>query len=124
MDRGGLNIADGSGLSLQNTVTARLIGAMLAYADARMPRDQRDAFWDGLPIGGVDGTIRGRFRDSASKGRVRAKTGTLFGASSLSGYVTARSGERLVFSILMNHAGSAAEARRAQDAIVAALIDR
>jgi D-alanyl-D-alanine carboxypeptidase/D-alanyl-D-alanine-endopeptidase (penicillin-binding protein 4) len=65
-----------------------------------------------LPIAGVDGTLRDRMRSGPARRRVRAKTGTTFGASSLSGYV----GSRYVFSILQN--GSRIpwdNARRAQD---------
>ncbi len=123
IERGGLNVSDGSGLSTQNTVTARLLCDLLLYMDKQSPPAERAAFADGLPVGGVDGTLRARFKYTPLAGNVRAKTGTLFGASSLSGYVIAKSGERFAFSILMNHAANAAEARQAQDAIVTALYD-
>ncbi|MBC7808031.1 MAG: D-alanyl-D-alanine carboxypeptidase/D-alanyl-D-alanine-endopeptidase [Akkermansiaceae bacterium] len=123
IDRGGLHVSDGSGLSVQNTVTPRLLCDLLIYVDAQFAPAERDAFTNGLPVGGIDGTLRGRFKNTPLAGNVRAKTGTLFGASSLSGYVTAKGGERFAFSILMNHAATAADARQAQDAIVAALYD-
>jgi D-alanyl-D-alanine carboxypeptidase len=51
-------------------------------------------------------------RSGPARRRVRAKTGTTFGASSLSGYV----GSRYVFSILQNGSRIPWEnARRAQD---------
>lgn len=120
---GGLHVSDGSGLSVQNTVTPRILCELLTYVDSRFSPIERATFTEGLPIGGVDGTLRGRFKGTPLAGNVRAKTGTLFGASSLSGYVTARSGERFAFSILMNHSASSAEARKAQDAIVTALYE-
>ncbi|MBC8139268.1 MAG: D-alanyl-D-alanine carboxypeptidase/D-alanyl-D-alanine-endopeptidase [Fibrella sp.] len=123
IDGGGLHVSDGSGLSVQNTVTPRLLCDLLIYVDGRFAPAERDAFTNGLPIGGVDGTLRGRFKNTPLAGNVRAKTGTLFGASSLSGYVTAKSGERFAFSILMNHSASATDARQAQDAIVTALYE-
>jgi len=60
------------------------------------------AFIDALPIAGVDGTIRRRMKATPAEGNVRAKTGTLRWANALSGYVTSASGERLVFSVMLN----------------------
>jgi D-alanyl-D-alanine carboxypeptidase/D-alanyl-D-alanine-endopeptidase (penicillin-binding protein 4) len=60
-------------------------------------------FRDALPLAGVDGTLRGRFRNTPAAGNLRAKTGTLSNVSSLSGYVTTAAGEHLVFSMIVNH---------------------
>jgi serine-type D-Ala-D-Ala carboxypeptidase/endopeptidase (penicillin-binding protein 4) len=92
----GVRIADGSGLSPYNRLTARAIGVLLisAWRDASI----RAPLVDSLPIAGVDGTLADRMRRGAARGRVRAKTGTTFAASALSGYV----GRRYVFSILQN----------------------
>lgn len=117
---GGVAISDGSGLSMQNTLTARFVAALLT--DQAKNAVLRDA----LPVAGVDGTLRGRFQGTPAAGNVRAKTGTLTIASSLSGYVATRSGERLVFAILMNHfdrAGGARAAQAIQDAVALALVD-
>ena len=49
-----------------------------------------------------------------------------FGLGMLSGYVTTKAGERLAFSILMNHydrEGGASTARALQDALVLTLLD-
>jgi serine-type D-Ala-D-Ala carboxypeptidase/endopeptidase (penicillin-binding protein 4) len=112
--------ADGSGLSRMNLVTARFISELL------VDRASDLNFYNGLPIGGVDGTLKNRFKNTAAQRIVRAKTGTLTGASSLSGYLVTRSGERVVFSILMNNyerVGGASVVRAAQDALVLALFD-
>jgi len=114
IDHSGIDVMDGSGLSMQNTSTARFTVQLLTtMADNR-------AFVDALPVAGRDGTLRNRLKGTAAEGRVMAKTGTLTVASCLSGYVVTRAGERLVFSILMNQfdrkTGSR-KARQIQDAI-------
>ncbi|MBC7159644.1 MAG: D-alanyl-D-alanine carboxypeptidase, partial [Porphyrobacter sp.] len=55
-----------------------------------------------LPVGGVDGTLARRFGGTALEGRVFAKTGSLNASRALSGYLTAASGETLVFSAFAN----------------------
>jgi D-alanyl-D-alanine carboxypeptidase/D-alanyl-D-alanine-endopeptidase (penicillin-binding protein 4) len=58
-------------------------------------------------------------KGTAAQGNVRAKTGTLSGVSSLSGYVHTQDGDVLAFSILMqNFIGSPKPYRDAQDKIV------
>ncbi|MGH3020685.1 MAG: D-alanyl-D-alanine carboxypeptidase/D-alanyl-D-alanine endopeptidase [Gaiellaceae bacterium] len=112
----GVRLADGSGLSLHDRFTARALGRLLASA-WRDPA-VRGPLVASLPIAGVDGTLRDRMRSGPARRRVRAKTGTTFGASSLSGYV----GSRYAFSILQN--GSRLpwdNARRAQDRFAQAL---
>jgi D-alanyl-D-alanine carboxypeptidase/D-alanyl-D-alanine-endopeptidase (penicillin-binding protein 4) len=84
------------------------------------------AFYASLPIGGRSGTLEYRFRGNArAQGRVRAKTGTLSNASSLSGFVRAADGTPLAFSIMCNHHITDSDVvRAAQDVIVNALADR
>ena len=54
------------------------------------------------PIGGVDGTLERRFVGTNLQGRIFAKTGTLNGVNALSGVMIAKSGQRLLFSIIAN----------------------
>lgn len=113
-------MVDGSGLSWYDLVTPNQTIALLsaAYQDSTM----RVALWDALPVAGIDGTLKNRMRSSPAKGMLRAKTGSLSGASCLSGFVTAQEGETLVFSIMMNNfVGSSSAARRAQDDLGATL---
>jgi serine-type D-Ala-D-Ala carboxypeptidase/endopeptidase (penicillin-binding protein 4) len=93
-------LADGSGLSRYNYITARAITALLE----RMFKDARhhDPFYATLPIAGKDGTIGTRLRRTRAEGNAVAKTGSIANVRSLSGYVRTRDGEMLVFAILAN----------------------
>lgn len=93
---------DGSGLSRQN----RLPSSILTRVLQAMATDSTQAsFYHSLPIGGVSGTLRNRFRDSPLQGRVRAKTGTLRGVRALAGYVENPAYGQVTFSILINQPG-------------------
>jgi serine-type D-Ala-D-Ala carboxypeptidase/endopeptidase (penicillin-binding protein 4) len=91
-----VRITDGSGLSLDDRLTARTLAALLVavWNDA----DLRNPFWASLPIAGINGTLDKRLRKPPARGAVRAKTGTTDRASALSGYVRDRYG----FAVLQN----------------------
>jgi D-alanyl-D-alanine carboxypeptidase/D-alanyl-D-alanine-endopeptidase (penicillin-binding protein 4) len=95
-----LVMADGSGLSRYNYVTAELIAGLLhhMYNDPR----HRDAFMATFPVAGREGTVATRMRKTRAEGNARAKTGSISNMRALSGYVQARDGEMLAFSILAN----------------------
>ncbi len=100
-------VADGSGLSRYNYVTARALVDVLG----RMQDDPRhaDAFMDTLPVAGVSGTLATRMVGAAAEGNARAKTGSMANVRTLSGYVTSADNERLAFAVLANNfPGSAA----------------
>jgi D-alanyl-D-alanine carboxypeptidase/D-alanyl-D-alanine-endopeptidase (penicillin-binding protein 4) len=113
---------DGSGLSPDDRMTPRAFTRLLTYAAAQpWGSDWRAS----LPIAGVDGTLQNRFKNSPLKGRMWAKTGTFNEVNSLTGYITANSGETVAFSILVNgrRPGSSAEEgaiERIAEAIAAA----
>jgi D-alanyl-D-alanine carboxypeptidase/D-alanyl-D-alanine-endopeptidase (penicillin-binding protein 4) len=95
-----LSLVDGSGLARQNLITAESTVQLLVY----MSKHRHAQAWrDAQPVAGVDGTLRGRMRNTAAAGNLRAKTGTLNNVAGLSGYVTSAAGERLAFSIIVNH---------------------
>jgi D-alanyl-D-alanine carboxypeptidase/D-alanyl-D-alanine-endopeptidase (penicillin-binding protein 4) len=95
-----LSLTDGSGLSRNDMITAEATLQLLTY----MRRHRyANAFRDALPIAGVDGTLRNRMKGTVAENNLRAKTGTLSSASSLSGFVTTAAGEELVFSIMVNN---------------------
>lgn len=97
---GWLVLTDGSGLSRNDMVTAEATLQLLIYM-SRHP--YANAFREALPIAGVDGTLRNRLKGTVAENNVRAKTGSLSSAASLSGYLTTAAGEKLVFSIIVNN---------------------
>jgi serine-type D-Ala-D-Ala carboxypeptidase/endopeptidase (penicillin-binding protein 4) len=120
VDPGDFVFHDGSGLSPEDLVTPRAATTLLVYAQ-RQPWGA--LYKSALPVGGVDGTLDDRFQ-GVMKGRVFAKTGTLSEVNALSGYLTAKSGKTLVFSVLVNdHDPSTNAARGAMDKIVTAIAD-
>lgn len=110
-------LSDGSGLSRMDLATARAIVGWLVFLD----RDPAlgGAFREGLSSPGGRGTLANRLTDLGEGVTLRGKTGTLRNVSALSGYVTARSGERFAFTAIVNGTrGSVAPARAIQDALV------
>ncbi|HEX5179025.1 MAG TPA: D-alanyl-D-alanine carboxypeptidase/D-alanyl-D-alanine-endopeptidase [Gemmatimonadaceae bacterium] len=106
---------DGSGLSRYDYLTPETLVRVLAS----IRKDTAfSAFYDALPIAGVDGTIGNRMRGTPAQGNVHAKTGFVANARSLSGYVTTADGHMLIFSALCNNwTTSVREIERVQDAI-------
>jgi D-alanyl-D-alanine carboxypeptidase/D-alanyl-D-alanine-endopeptidase (penicillin-binding protein 4) len=94
----GVRIQDGSGLSRYDNVTARQTAELLV---AMASHAQFEEYYDSLLIAGDDGDPR-RLNAPAARGNVHSKTGTLRGASALSGYVTTGDGELLAFSVISN----------------------
>jgi len=119
--KGDVFFEEGSGLSRNNLTTPNATVALLQY----MSRHKcADVYSNSLPIAGVDGTLRGRMKGTAAAGNVRAKTGTLRWANSLSGYVTTAAGERLLFSIMLNRDPEPSRVARADvDAIAVMLAE-
>lgn len=110
------HLADGCGLSNYNAVSPLLLATFLQYAYSRT--DIFRKLYKALPVAGVDGTLKGRMRKgSPAYGNVHAKTGTISGVSSLSGYLQGRSGHWIVFSIMNQNQLSGRDARRMQDAL-------
>jgi D-alanyl-D-alanine carboxypeptidase/D-alanyl-D-alanine-endopeptidase (penicillin-binding protein 4) len=103
-----LVLSDGSGLSRNDMVTAEATVQLLTYMSKHK---YASALREALPIAGVDGTLRNRFKGTAAENNLRAKTGSLSSAASLSGYVTTAAGGRLVFSIMVNNYPSDVEPR-------------
>ncbi|NOX17754.1 MAG: D-alanyl-D-alanine carboxypeptidase/D-alanyl-D-alanine-endopeptidase [Chlorobi bacterium] len=110
-------IADGSGLSHYNLVSTELMLNLLTYLYLNKP-EEYETFYNSLAIGGVDGTLSARMFAKEILGNVRAKTGTLSGISTLSGYLTTQGNHKIAFSIfIQNFVEQYGAARSYQDRI-------
>jgi len=94
------SMVDGSGLSNQNYLTPELLVAVLKHM---YQSPYFVLFRHSLPIAGEDGTLTNRMKNTAAHRKVTAKTGSLTGVSTLSGYVTASNGHLLAFSIMVQN---------------------
>ncbi len=113
-------IRNASGLHDVNHMSPRQLVKVLAHVYGQ-PR-LRPEYVASMSVAGTAGTLSSRMLDSDAVGVLRAKTGTLSIASALSGYVTAKRGEVLAFSILVNdYTTPVSEIWAAQDEIGAAL---
>jgi D-alanyl-D-alanine carboxypeptidase/D-alanyl-D-alanine-endopeptidase (penicillin-binding protein 4) len=111
---------DGSGLSKKNKLTPDTITTLLTYM---YNHKNAGIFLKSLPISGTDGTLKKRLKDEPYKSRVRAKTGYVYGARTLSGYVKTLDEEVIAFSILVNKIkGGTWQAKRFQDVICRFLV--
>jgi D-alanyl-D-alanine carboxypeptidase/D-alanyl-D-alanine-endopeptidase (penicillin-binding protein 4) len=95
---GSYTIENGSGLTHANRIQPSALTKLLRnlHFDLAVAPE----FEASLAVGGIDGTIRGRFLGTDAVGLVRAKTGTLDSVSALSGYV-GDTGDVLIFSIFV-----------------------
>lgn len=98
----GYHQADGSGLSRSNLVTPQSLVETLAVMHDRAGAE---TFFGTLPVAGQRGTLKNRFHNTVAYGKVRAKTGTLLGVRSLSGYLEHPVHGRVAFGIVVNYPG-------------------
>lgn len=105
LDMETIMMRDGSGISQVNLISANELTTLL-YTVQQKP--WFSSYLHALPVAGIKdkmigGTLRDRMERTAAAGNVHAKTGTISATSSLSGYVTTKSGEGIIFSILLNN---------------------
>jgi serine-type D-Ala-D-Ala carboxypeptidase/endopeptidase (penicillin-binding protein 4) len=102
--RNNYEILEGSGLTRYNFVTSDMYIQILKY----MFDDEKnfDSFYSTLPIAGVDGTLKDRMNGTEAEKNVHAKTGTINGVSTLTGYAISRDNEPIIFYIAMNGIGT------------------
>ena len=124
VDPASLRIADGSGLSALNRLTPIAIVTLLKGMKEHPNPLVWEAYYKSLAVGGLTGTLKGRYRSGDARANVRAKTGYISGARTLSGYVEAENGHLLAFSLMCNHYSTrTSRVNRSQDQIVEMLAD-
>ncbi len=144
MNTAPLTLADASGLSRANRITPRTLITLLrrnydlpplpagsTLTPAQAYAQHKNLFIEALPVAGTGSATaaalaRGGTLSDRLKGLdVRAKTGTLPGVSSLAGYVRAKSGHLLVFSIMIDQTQvGTLELRAFQDEVVRTLANK
>ena len=111
-----LVVKDGSGLSHENRVSAKLLGDLLfkIYKDSRFA-----GVIESLPDGGINGTLNERFIKTSPNavGLVHAKTGTLNGTVTLAGYIEAQDREYIFVVLADRLSRTYSAAKIARDAL-------
>lgn len=92
----GVQVVDGSGLSLDNRLSCQLLTDVLTHPEVG------PVVVEGLAVAGESGTLARRFDGTPVEGRLRGKTGTLNQVTSLSGLVTPLQGGSLTFAYVAN----------------------
>lgn len=119
-----LRLRDGSGMSHKNMISTNELSQLLY---AIQDKEWSPVLEKSLPVAGmperlVGGTLRYRMKEEPAKGNVKAKTGSLTGVSTLSGYVISKDGKKLIFSIMINnYLGPSSNITPIEDEIATAL---
>ncbi len=95
-----LRLDNGSGLSRKTQISARSLGRVLLAADASLYRAE---FVSSLPLSGLDGTLRRRFRNEGLTGRMHLKTGRLTDVFAMAGYLRSKSDIPYVVVTIQNY---------------------
>ena len=111
---GDVQVENGSGLSHSERAKPRALVQLLRKA---WRAEQAQAFFESLPIAGVDGTLKNRLLGGRAAGQAYLKTGTLNDTRALAGYVHAASGKMYAVALMVNHA-EATRGRAALDAMI------
>ena len=111
---GDVRVENGAGLSHTERAKPRALAQLLRRA---WRTDQARAFFESLPIAGVDGTLKYRLHGGKAMGQAYLKTGTLNDTRALAGYVHGASGKMYAVALMVNSTDPAA-GQPALDAIV------
>ena len=112
-------IADGSGLSPYNLISANLLLNLLKYTYQK--KSIFNVIYPSMPVAGIDGTLAYRMKNTSAYKKVKAKTGTITAASSLAGFTENSKGEIIAFAILNQNILKSSQARRFQDVVCSLL---
>ena len=120
LKKGSYRVENGSGLNDYNRFSARQMAQLLDYAYKNF--EVASEFVSSLAVAGSQGTISKRMKNMPAERKLRAKTGTLTGVSSLSGYVVTKDNDVLAFSMIVQGRGCLPyKARQLEDSIGNAL---
>ncbi len=117
---GSFQIADGSGMSRKDLLSASTIITLLhtAYRDGSI----KDDFIATFPTSGLEGTVAERFKDEHNF-KILAKSGSADNTSSLSGYAFNDTGKAYAFSIIFNgFTGDKASIRKLEEKILLSVV--
>ncbi|MDX8380113.1 MAG: D-alanyl-D-alanine carboxypeptidase/D-alanyl-D-alanine-endopeptidase [Gallionella sp.] len=109
-----LVLENGAGLSRIARISAHNLSKILQLASNSLYSAELEA---SLPILGIDGTVKRRFKGSQIVGHAHLKTGTLNGVKSIAGYVHSNSGKRWIMAFIINHP-NAKRGKAAQNALI------
>jgi serine-type D-Ala-D-Ala carboxypeptidase/endopeptidase (penicillin-binding protein 4) len=122
MDSCGFYIADGSGLSRYNAISARHLVFVLNYMKNKSPNFNE--FFRSLPVAGVSGTLRYIGQNTSAKGVVSAKSGSIGRVRAYAGYAKTKSGRELAFSMnISNYNCNSPSAREKLTKLMVAMAD-
>ncbi|SEM12482.1 D-alanyl-D-alanine carboxypeptidase / D-alanyl-D-alanine-endopeptidase (penicillin-binding protein 4) [Mesobacillus persicus] len=124
LDEDTIVLRDGSGMSHKNLIPANELTKLLYSVQSK---SWFKNFENSLPVSGdperlIGGTLRSRMTETPVKGNVKAKTGTLTGVSTLSGYAKTKAGEELIFSIMINNYLESSPVKSIEDSIMKAIV--
>lgn len=109
-----LVLENGAGLSRIARISAHHLSKILQLAANSPYSSELEA---SLPILGIDGTVKRRFKGRQIVGHAHLKTGTLNGVKSIAGYVHSKSGKRWIMAFIINHP-NAKRGEAAQNALI------
>ncbi len=114
MDIQGMALTDGSGLSQYNAVTPRQMVYLLNYMEYNSP--YFEVYYHSLPVAdsGRSGTMDEIFTGTPAEGNLRAKSGTIDRVKAYTGFVTSRSGRKIIFSMIVNNFSCTSKQARAK----------
>jgi D-alanyl-D-alanine carboxypeptidase/D-alanyl-D-alanine-endopeptidase (penicillin-binding protein 4) len=93
-------LIDGSGLSRFDRLSPAQTVGLLQFLYQKFPLTYE--YIAALPVSGRDGTLQRRLKNPNQQDFVRAKTGTMTGVNSLSGYIYTANGHTLAFTVFSN----------------------
>ncbi len=116
ISRDEVTLVNPSGLTNENAFSAASLNKVLSHI--KKDFSIYPIFLDGLPIAGIDGTLKNRMKGTLAEGWIRAKTGRLDAVYSLAGYAGKRDGKVLTFSFLYNGPQDEVRVREAFDQLL------